>query len=682
MTRSSRKSSLFPVVVDGVHPLPVLHERLEFADCVRRAFDVLEPDAVAVELPSSLESAWLRGVDRLPAISVLLYEDARGQTIFLPVHPADPMVEAARTARERGLPVACADLDVDGHADYRDAIPDSYTAVRLSPAELYRAFRRIPRPADPTDAAREASMAYHARRLRSEGAERVLLLCGMHHLEAVAKALERDQAIPLSRPVRKNVRLMHLHPDSLGEVLHEIPFYIAAYEARRKGLPPPPPPREPVAAGRTYGPFRVLSGGRGDDPDRVVDAVHRAARESGWASWESWIESEPPGPPPADREGTDVPGPLDRLKLQWSLLRESEKALEASAPDERVEAWQRINLARYSRNLALVQARLVVDLFDLLVAARGCVSENFAWETHRLAGSYPHQSEAATDLTTAKIRADELFDGIRRIRLTHRTPRHKRGDWHSLFHRKRLDERWAGEWLEELEGSGICSYPPEDVVVENFGRYLKERGKRILSEERARSVPFTTSVLDGIDVRETIRHLPEKQIWVRELGRIPGGVGSVAMIFDEDDEPGNERFPHAQTWLGEHDQESDMAFYCTEPAQGIAGPGICRVTYGGFLLSYPPRRMLEVWTDPDYRLAERKSEVLLLAALDYSEERVVIYVAHKPPRSIFQQIAGRLARKILYVPIGTLSPSTLRRIRVMHILSGREKRKIARDYVW
>ena len=668
--------------MDGVHLLPVLHERLEFADCARRAFEVLEPDAVVVEIPSSLERAWLRAVDRLPSISVLLYESRQQQTIYVAVQPADPMVEAARSARGRGATVVCGDLDVDGYADYRDPVPDSYAVARLGLEEVYRAFRHTPRTADPADARREASMAFHARRLRSEGAERVLMLCGMHHLEGIARSLEEQQAIPLTPPVRRNVRLLHLHPESLGEVLREIPFYVAAYEARRHSIPPEPPAREPVAAGRSYGPFRVLSGGRGDDPVRISEAVSSAARRSGWWTWKDWSRGEPAGPQDDAARDRGAPGPLDRLKLQWSLLQDSQRALVASAPDERVESWQRRNLARFTRNLARISGQLVTDLFDLLVAARGCVSENYAWETHRLAVAYPLQSEAAADLPTARIRADELFDGVRRIRLARSMRRRKGADWQNLFRRRRRDERWPGEWLEGFERDTICSYPPEDVVAENFGRYLKERGKRILSEERATCVPFTTSVLDGIDVRETIRHWAERQIWVRELGRVPGGIGSVVVIFDEDDDPEGERFPNCQTWLGEHDQESDMAFYCTPPEQGIVGPGICRVTYGGFLLSYPPLRMRDVWTDADYRFAERKSEVLLLAALDYSEERTVIHVASRPPRSILNQIAARLDRKILYVPIGTLSPSTLRRIRVMHVLSGHDKRKIAAEYIW
>jgi hypothetical protein len=376
--------------------------------------------------------------------------------------------------------------------------------------------------------------------------------------------------------------------------------------------------------------------------------------------------------------GDATPGSCDRLRLQWCLLREAEQALAAVAPDEEVKPWQRLNLARFSRNLSIASGRLVPDLFDLLASARSCVGDNYAWELHRLAVACPGQAEAVADLPTARIRAEELYDGTRRLRIRRRMRRPKRPDWRSILKARRRGERWPGEWLEGFDTDAICSYPPEDVIVEEFGQYLRRRGKNVLSEERARSVPFTTSVLDGIDVRETIRHWSEKQIFVRELGRAPGDVGSVVVIFDDDEE----RYPHCQTWLGEHEQESDMAFFCTEPAQGVVGPGICRVTYGGFVLSYPPRRMADVWSDPDYQMAESKAELLLLAALDYCTEKMVVHVAARPPRALLQQLAGRLGLKILHLPIGTLSPTTLKRLRVMHILAGHDKREIAGRFIW
>ena len=640
----------------GIFVVPVLHERLESAVAVRRALARIVPDAVAVEVPSTLSSVWARAIDRLPSISVLLYENAAGDTIYLPVHPADPSVEASRWARERGRPLACADLDVDGYADHRDPLPDPYAITRIGLPAYLEAVRRTAHPADAQDARREAAMAFHVRELAAAGASKILVVAGLRHVDGLAAALSAEQAAPLTPPARKNVRLVNLHPESLGEVLGEPPFYVAAYEAQRCGLRPPTAAAEPAASGRDYGTFRVLTGGRGDDPERVLGAAALAAQRAG--------------------------DPLDRLRLQWALVAEASHALEAAAVDESLEPWQRRNLARFGRRLARQSGMLVADLYDLVVAGRSCVSDNFAFELHRLATSYPWQQDQTTDVPTARIRADELWDGVRRVRLRRRVARPKVRRPESILRRKRRDERFPGEWLGAFDGEGICSYPPEDVIVEAFGGFLRKKGKAVLCEEASRVVPFTTSVLDGIDVRETIRHWNEKKIYVRESGRTRGDIGIVVVIFDDDEDQGSERYPYQLTWLGEHGQESDMAFYATSPERAVVGPGICRVTYGGFLLSYPPGRLGDVWTDSDYRFAETKAEVLLLAALDYSKERIVIHVAPKPPRPVFREIAARLDRKILHLPIGTLSPGTLKKIRVMHVLSGHAKRKIAKDYLW
>ena len=78
-----RPEELFPIVEEGVHILPVVHERLEFADYARNALAALQPNAVAVEIPSSLGRTWLRAVDRLPEISVLLYETRDGRHLTI-----------------------------------------------------------------------------------------------------------------------------------------------------------------------------------------------------------------------------------------------------------------------------------------------------------------------------------------------------------------------------------------------------------------------------------------------------------------------------------------------------------------------------------------------------------------------------------------------------------------------
>jgi hypothetical protein len=367
---------------------------------------------------------------------------------------------------------------------------------------------------------------------------------------------------------------------------------------------------------------------------------------------------------------------IDRRHAQLAVLLAAEKEYEAHT-GERIAHWQRRLLARYTRNLALAANDLVAGIFDLTVAARSIADDNYAWDVWEAAGVYPPQS-TESELPTAHISGEEVWLDTRRIRLRRRLPNTKQ-KLRPYGLKPRKKEKVPGEWASQLNGAGICSYPPEDLVIEDYGRFLKKKGKSILSEERVRVEPFTTSILDGIDLRETIRKWYEGRIYVRHFQKIQGEVGSIVVIFDEDRD---NRYSYMTTWLGENQNESDMAFYSTFPFDNMVGPGMGRAEYGGFLMSLPARRMYDVWQDPDYEFAESKSERLLMAALDYSIHRHVVYVAARPPRTIFKSLAARLGRTIVYIPIGQLSPVSLKKIRVVHVLDGHDKREIAKDYIW
>ncbi|MGD1097671.1 MAG: hypothetical protein ABSB35_37505 [Bryobacteraceae bacterium] len=367
---------------------------------------------------------------------------------------------------------------------------------------------------------------------------------------------------------------------------------------------------------------------------------------------------------------------IDRPKVQVDLMREAEAKYTESTGDK-LGHWQRRMIARYTRNLAHVSNELVASVYDLTVAARSIVDDNFGWEVWQMANRYLAQQESS-DLETVRLTADEIWINTKRLRIRRRLPRPKqRLKPVGLKARKR--EKTPGEWARQTTGDAICSYPPEDLVIEEYGRFLKKKAKAILSEERVRVEPFTTSILDGIDIRETIRNWHQRKIYVRKADRLAGEVGAVVVIFDEDRE---DCYHYLTTWLGEHQNESDMAFYSTFPFEHLVGPGIGRAEYGGYLMTLPPRRLFDVWSDPDYDVAESKPERLLMAALDYSVERFVVYVAARPPRSIFRSISAHLGRKILYVPIGQLSPTKLKKLRVVHVLDSYARRSEAKDYLW
>ncbi|HEX8983795.1 MAG TPA: hypothetical protein VF767_00120 [Bryobacteraceae bacterium] len=588
--------------------LPVAPGRLEFALEARRVILEARPQVVAVELPATIETAYLHAVSRLPQMTVLVYPEDRDPegAVYVPVEPADPFTEAIRTALETGAEVLFADADQGERPHVPDQYPDPYSLRHVGYAKYVEAYRVYPQQRTDAIAAHAGGIAW-----RLQGTDplaRVLVVVSLNLLDAVLDAMETPQEPPRGRRARREVELINPHPDCLAEITSEYPYLQFRYEQLRAGV--------------------------GD-----ANAV-------------------------------------DRPRAQFALLTEAERVYEKNA-GETLAAWQRRMLARYTRNLALTNGDLTAGIFDLTVAARSVVDDNYAWEVWEMAGRYPPQRVEA-DLATLNLSGEEIWRNTRRIRLRRRLPRPKQRLKPTGLkpHRK---EKVAGEWAQQFHGEAICSYPPEDIVIEDYGRALKKQAKTFLSEERTRTEPFQTSLLDGVDLRETIRNWHEGKIYVKQLDKTSGEVSSLIVIFDPDPD---DRFTYQTTWLGEHRNESDMAFYSTNPFAHVVGPGIGRAEYGGFLMSMPPRRMLDVWTDPDYNFAESKPERLLLAALDYSVQRHVVYVAARPPRSVFRSIAARLGRNILYIPIGQLSPQKLKKIRVVHVLDSYERRREARDFIW
>ncbi|MGH7249126.1 MAG: hypothetical protein ACREH9_13580, partial [Pseudomonadota bacterium] len=224
---------------------------------------------------------------------------------------------------------------------------------------------------------------------------------------------------------------------------------------------------------------------------------------------------------------------IDRPRAQFDLLREAEKAYSRST-GEKLAHWQRRMIARYTRNLANISGELVAGVFDLAVAARSVVDDNYGWEVWQTANRYPAQ-QPACELETVNLSGEEVWIQTKKLRIRRRLPRPKQR-LQSIGLKPRKKEAFPGEWARQTDGGAICSYPPEDLVIEDYGRFLKRKAKSLVSEERSRTEPFTTSILDGIDIRETIRNWHEGKVYVRQVQKLAGEVGAVVMIFDEDRE--------------------------------------------------------------------------------------------------------------------------------------------------
>ncbi len=371
----------------------------------------------------------------------------------------------------------------------------------------------------------------------------------------------------------------------------------------------------------------------------------------------------------------------DRIEVNAELLRLARGDYWKNSREELNRTQVRV-LNKFARNYALVTGGLVPDFYQLVIAARSAADDNFAYEVWEKGSEYPWQTENP-GLPVLRLQGEDLFLDERRIRF-HRRLKSFRRRLVPVPVRRRPREEVPGEWEREFSGMNICSYPPEDVVVEGYGEYLKRRALEIKTEENSQVVPFTASMLDGLDVRRTIRDWPlGRKLYVKDERPLKGRVGSVVVIFDPDypDEEGKESFPWLVTWLGEHSQESDMAFYSTPAGEVMEGPGISRCQYGGFMLTYPPLRVYDIWKDPFFSSARSKPERLLMAALDYSLEKNVVYVSADPPSGWCRSLAAKLGKRIIYLPIGVFSPVTIKRIRNFHVLDGHHVRRYAGSYL-
>jgi hypothetical protein len=653
---------LAPSAVPGIRILPVLHERVDLAAVVREVLEALEPDAVAVELPTTLADAVTKAVARLPQVSAVISEEAGEDALVWVVAPGDPLVEALRWAREHGRETVLIDPDVLYRGRHRDPLPDPHAVHGLGAGAYLDLVRRLAAdaPHDDGDRLRERGMAYHVQAAHARIGGTLLCLVGAAHAIRLAALLAGPTAPPLARQRRTRAAVRNLHPESLTAVLPDPPLAHAVWELARAGKLPPRPSFADTVAPRLevpVGPLTMVTGGTGGrDRDRAVAAV--AAHDG-------------------SRTAADGGRTVDRAALAQVVWRIGAASYREQTRGE-LGRWQRRLFFDFARRYTRIQGRLAPGLYEWVVAARGVGDDNLAWEVFDVARCYPWQ-EASAELETARVDGEMLDLGTRTVRFRRRFLRVKQRPL-AVPVRRRPSPEDPAEWLESFTGDTICSYPPEDLVVEDWGRHLKQRAVSILGAERTRSEPFSTSMLDGLDIRETLLHRDEGRIWVRELGREPGAAGSLVMIFDEDRD--GRSFPYLMTWLGEHEQESDMALYATDPLAQVVGPGIMRATYGGFLLTYPPGRLYDVWRDPDYRAARSKPELLLMAAVDYSVDPIVVHVGPRPPAPRMRDYAAARGRRLVHLPLGALSPSALAKVRVVHVLAGRDKREIAKEYLW
>src|SRR5215831_2665673 len=140
MRRGSDESS---VTRGHITYAPVVPGRVEFAAEVRRRILELRPKVVGIELPGKLRKQFIRAVERLPEMSVIVYPDPADddRAIYIPVEPADAFTEAVRSALEIEAEVLFIEPDHVERPHISDSYPDTYTVLRLGMDRYVATYR-------------------------------------------------------------------------------------------------------------------------------------------------------------------------------------------------------------------------------------------------------------------------------------------------------------------------------------------------------------------------------------------------------------------------------------------------------------------------------------------------------------------------------------------------------------
>ena len=134
----------------NIDAIPSIHGRSVFAQEVRRKFLSERYDCIAVELPLSVAPFVNQGVDRLPYVSCFVYQEASGKNIYIPIDPADSIIEAIRLARQEKIDLWYIDADVEEFHTETITLPDEYPIHKISLQEYYDCVKPAIEQKEPT----------------------------------------------------------------------------------------------------------------------------------------------------------------------------------------------------------------------------------------------------------------------------------------------------------------------------------------------------------------------------------------------------------------------------------------------------------------------------------------------------------------------------------------------------
>ena len=334
-------------------------------------------------------------------------------------------------------------------------------------------------------------------------------------------------------------------------------------------------------------------------------------------------------------------------------------------------------ILKYIRNLSLIDNRFTPQLTSIVTAAKQIAGDGYALHVLERAKQYPYLRDLA--LEEVRVAIDHIaFPDEEIVPAANRLPGPPRLLTQiELIPKPDLDQ--VRDWQQQWNPFSQCSWPPEDEVIESFRQSVFDRAREVMGADLAHTEKFTTSIKDGIDIRDTVRHWYDGEIYVKVLPPNRGNLDCAVMLFDSPADP--RHYPWRTTWFAEHKNESTLTFFATDFSQNPIGPGICLATYGGAMFLFPPVAIPDIWQDPRLEFATTLEEQLLGAACLHSQCPHIALVSAAPPGPAWRQIAKRFKKQWVHLPLSRFSDSTIQQLRMVHVLNGKDIRSYAADFI-
>lgn len=616
---------------DRVYCLPIIHGSGDFAIEVRRVMLSQQFDCLAVPLPPSFQPDVERAIPFLPNISLVMQEES-------------PVLTATEWS------------DEDRNEEDDDELDRVFSFVPVDPCQgVIAALRiaiqeRMPRVFVDLETAHFDSYQaglpdpYALKQVSPEKFAAALLPC----IDRLPSGQPQDRAVHMATMLRR-LEARHERILFICSIV-DWPWIREAFIERTPDLA---------------------------EPDLVEEtSIHRADPETllfvlGELPFITGLYEQAR----SDLE-TDENLSIDGVKAMLLAARDRYKADLGKRARKITPKLLRVYL-QYVRNLTLIEHRLTPTLYSLIVAAQQIGGDQFAIALAQIAGEYPYHELIPFPLIRLGIHRGRLPDGDVAFLKT-RLPG-QAIEWRSCKLKPQPPKPQQDEWQLQWNPYHQCSWPPEDVSIERFRTHVKDTALAMLGTDLARSEKFSTSLKDGLDIRETLRNWHTGDLFVKVLPPTKGSLDCVVMLFDSPADPRD--YPWRVTWHAEHHDESTLALFATNYLENLVGPGIGQASYGGAVFLFPPRAVPDIWTNRRFNFTDTLEERLLAAACYHAEERHVALLSYSPPGPAWRRLAKRFGKKLIHVPLGRFSQETVQQLRMFHVLNGQKIRSFAAEFI-